>query len=57
MGYVKAGIAETINLLTGKRGPLWSRSNPTYVELQSCSFSVNPGEVAVRSRTHAHKVF
>jgi hypothetical protein len=25
MGYVKARIAETINLLTGKRGPLWSR--------------------------------
>jgi REP element-mobilizing transposase RayT len=25
MRYVKARIAETINLLTGKRGPLWSR--------------------------------
>jgi REP element-mobilizing transposase RayT len=25
MGYVKARIAEAINLLTGKRGPLWSR--------------------------------
>lgn len=25
MGYIKARIAETINLLTGKRGPLWSR--------------------------------
>jgi REP element-mobilizing transposase RayT len=25
MGYVKARIAEGINLLTGKRGPLWSR--------------------------------
>jgi REP element-mobilizing transposase RayT len=25
MGYVKARIAETIKLLTGKRGPLWSR--------------------------------
>lgn len=25
MGYVKARITESINLLTGKRGPLWSR--------------------------------
>ena len=25
MGYVKSRITETLNLLTGKRGPLWSR--------------------------------
>jgi REP element-mobilizing transposase RayT len=33
MGYVKARIAETINLLTGKRGPLWARRYDAQVVL------------------------
>jgi hypothetical protein len=33
MGYVKARITETINLLTGKRGPLWARRYDAQVVL------------------------
>jgi REP element-mobilizing transposase RayT len=33
MGYVKARITETINLLTGKQGPLWARRYDAQVVL------------------------
>jgi hypothetical protein len=33
MGYAKARITETINLLTGKRGPLWARRYDAQVVL------------------------
>jgi hypothetical protein len=39
MGYVKARITETINLLTGKRGPLWSRRYDAQVVLDDAAAS------------------